>query len=667
MNFFEHQQQARASSRRLTMLFALAVLATVVAVNLVLAGLYLQIAAPAGMWLQHHWGALPNGFFVTTTLVVLLLIGGGSWLEMSRLAGGGAAVAQMVGARLLEPGTHDLLERRLLNVVEEMALAAGTPVPRVYIMDDENGINAFAAGQAIHDAVITVTRGALTRLSRDELQGVIGHEFSHILNGDMTLNLRLIGVLAGLLLIAMFGRFLLQMGRGGRSERGGNGLVLAAIALWVVGFVGVFFGRLIKAGVSRQREFLADASSVQFTRNPDGIGGALRKIGGAAHDGEPGSQVEHRHAETLSHMFLGAGRANFASGWLATHPPLSERIRRVYGRPMDMLPAPGQSFALAAGAPATQEEIAAPELAPLEFSLGEQTPSSVRTPATASASNTASAATLAALRGQPVAAVLRSPVAGLAAIAASPGSAHGLAQRIGAAALGAGAIQRAPNSGLTGDGKLATAAPEADELPPVLRDALGDSTRAPLFALALLIEKGEPMSDEQRRLIAETYGAPAAQAVDAYRELIQPLPPGGRLPLLDRAMPALRKLPPPTCDRLLLLAHGMIVADGRITLPEFLLFTVLQRRLGPGARRATPVRFARVAECANDAALVLSLLAQVRLPQAPDRAYNAGASSLPGFAVPRVFGAAIALADVAVALDRLNQLAPLAKPAFIKA
>jgi Zn-dependent protease with chaperone function len=293
----------------LILLFALAVVAIVIAVNAAAAAIYLGLVTPTAL---HSAAALPNGFFVVNTILVIGVIGGGTMFKMSALSSGGAAVANLVDAREVDMTTSDLLDRRLVNVVEEMAIASGVPVPRVYVMDSETAINAFAAGHSINDAVITVTRGALTRLSRDELQGVIAHEFSHVLNGDMRLNLRLIGVLHGLLIVALAGRLLLEIGgrsRGGGSSKGGSAvavLFLAGLALWILGYIGVFFGRLIKAAVSRQREFLADASAVQFTRNPDGIGGALRKIGGLSEATGLGTRIDHPQAETLSHLFLGA-------------------------------------------------------------------------------------------------------------------------------------------------------------------------------------------------------------------------------------------------------------------------------------------------------------------------------------------------------------------------
>jgi Zn-dependent protease with chaperone function len=615
MNFFEQQEAARRASKRLVVLFVLAVIAIVIAVNVVAVFLYFSVfAPPRGADMA---AALPRGFFLTNTLVTLLMIGAGTWWETARLASGGEAVARMIGARRVDSSTRDLLERRLVNVVEEMALASGTPVPRVYVMDDELSINAFAAGHSLHDAVVAVTRGTLTRLTRDELQGVVGHEFSHILNGDMRLNIRLIGVLFGLLMLSMFGRFMMEIGRGSRDSRGGVAvLVVAGIALWIIGYIGVVFGRLIKAAVSRQREYLADASSVQFTRNPDGIGGALRKIGGLTQPGEPGSRIEHPHAETLSHLFLGAARPSFVAGLFATHPPLAARIQRIYGRALPVLPAPELPLAEALGQPAMGASAPLPPVA----------------------AGTGLAAATAA-----------SP---LSALMQEPARVEQLAQAIGNSAVDGHALAEA----------VARVPGEA-----ALEAALLDSRQAQLVVLAMLIEKERPFSGQQRQLIAEAFGVDAAQQVDAFHDLVQALPPGLRLPLFDRASPTLLKLAPAARERLLLLAHGLITADGRITLHEFLLFTVLKRRIGRDAHRPAPVRFASLGLLEAEVGLVLSLLASVRLPERPERAYNAGVLLLAGIEPPRVPTEAVALDAVARALDRLNQLAPLEKPRLIKA
>ena len=634
MDFFEHQEVARRSTRWLVVLFAIAVLCVVVAVNLVGAALYFALVMPAG----YPWSAaaLPNGFFLTNTLVVIGLIGGGTAVEMNALSSGGDAVAKMVGARPVDPSTRDLLDRRLLNVVEEMAIASGVPVPRVFVMDEETSINAFAAGHSINDAVIAVTRGTLTRLTRDELQGVIAHEFSHVLNGDMRLNMRLIGVLFGLTMVAMAGRFLLEVAgrsRGG-SGRGSGGvlavLFLAGVSLWVLGYIGVFFGRLIKAAVSRQREYLADASAVQFTRNPDGIGGALRKIGGLSASGGLGTRIEHPQAEALSHLFLGAARPAFVAGVFATHPPIGERVRRIYGRAMELLPASEDRVALSLGglAPAVDS---APR-SPIQFvpSGGESAAEPARTSAFPDA---------------------LSPVAGL--VAATASAAVQITDAVGKV--------NPPRSGdfALDDSQRATLS--------ALRAAAADAIRSQMLALALLIEVDAELRAQQRKVIAEAYGAEALPIVDDYHTRILQLPPGARLPLVDVAMPALRRLPAEVRQRLLRIAHMLVVADGRLTVREFLLYTILKRRLGPDAGRAIAVKYRSVVELPRQAGLVLSLTAEVRLPERAEHAFNAGALLLPGVDVAFTPGGAIRLDDVSESLDQLNQLAPLAKPQLIKA
>jgi Zn-dependent protease with chaperone function len=321
--FFEHQEKARRNSRRLVVLFGLCVSAVV-------AGVYL-LAAWLGQYAGAERGTVPGWWdtrlFLSVTSITLLVIGGGALLRFVALRGGGRSVAEGLGGRLVNPQTKDPAERRLLNVVEEMALASGIPVPSVYVLDREKGINAFAAGRTTTDAVVAVTRGALEQFTRDELQGVVGHEFSHILNGDMRLNIRLIGLLGGLLAIATVGRVVWSLGSTGRKKDGAAFAALG-LAVMLIGYVGVLVGRLLQAAISRQREFLADASAVQFTRNPKGIGDALRRIGGWLN----GSRVTAPQAEEASHMFFGAP----FSSLFASHPPLPERIRRIEGAQADI-------------------------------------------------------------------------------------------------------------------------------------------------------------------------------------------------------------------------------------------------------------------------------------------------------------------------------------------
>ncbi len=314
MDFFAQQARVRSSSRRLVLLFALAVAAIVAAID-------------AAVWLA--FGRYPaDGEPAASNLPLLLVssaavvvgIGLGSLFRSMSLSGGGKAVAGSVGAVAVPPDTGDPQLRRLRNVIEEVAIASGVPVPDIYLMADEAGINAFAAGYSGSDAAVCVTRGCLDKLSRDELQGVLAHEFSHVLNGDMRLNIRLMGLLFGILVLAVAGRRLLQFGGRG-SRRGGSQVLLIGVALMVVGYIGYFFARLIQAAVARSREALADASAVQFTRQTDGLAGALKKI---AIDVE-GSALQVANRQEVAHMLFGeAGRFN---ALFATHPPLLERIR----------------------------------------------------------------------------------------------------------------------------------------------------------------------------------------------------------------------------------------------------------------------------------------------------------------------------------------------------
>lgn len=324
MNFFEAQHQARKRTRWLVLWFALGVIGTVATLYAATIGIthFLDAKSIA----QPSDQSLPAGVAIVGLVVILL----GSFFKLLQLGQGGSVVARDMGARPVDPATRDTAERRLLNVVEEMAIASGIPAPQVWVMDDEESINAFAAGTEPSNAVVAVSRGCLKELTRAELQGVVAHEFSHILNGDMRLNVRLIGWLFGLMMIAMLGRGILSILRHVRvrssgDNKNGGGLLLVIVvsgaAVWLIGSVGVFFGRLIQAAVSRQREYLADASAVQFTRDPQGIAGALKKI-----LVQQGGTLHAPRAAEAAHMFF-TSPGSLLSGLLATHPPLAERIR----------------------------------------------------------------------------------------------------------------------------------------------------------------------------------------------------------------------------------------------------------------------------------------------------------------------------------------------------
>ncbi len=328
MDFFEHQDKARRKTVFLVFLFTLAIvliIATVYAALTAVISVASGRTATAQVWNPQLLMAVGGAVLASVTIA--------SAGKLLSLRGGGHAVAEMMGGRLVQPDTSSHAERQLINIVEEMALASGVAVPLVYVIDNEEGINAFAAGHGPEDAAVAVTSGLLKTLDRDELQGVIAHEFSHILNRDVRLNLRLTGIVFGILFLGIAGRIVLRtLGRGrirggGKNEGGGIMVVLAVgVVLLIVGYVGTALGRMIQSAVSRQREFLADASAVQFTRNPVGIAGALKKIGTAVY----GSKLDQPKSEEISHTFFASFRPFNAMATLwATHPPLDQRIKRL--------------------------------------------------------------------------------------------------------------------------------------------------------------------------------------------------------------------------------------------------------------------------------------------------------------------------------------------------
>ncbi|ODX77831.1 Zn-dependent protease [Vibrio parahaemolyticus] len=328
MDFFHHQDTARQRTGLLVMLFTLAVLAITGLVSVISIGIYFYFTG------EPFTTQSIISYCLLSFVGVLLVVSISSFVRLSELnANGGRGVAESIGGKLISTDTSNAKHRQLLNVVEEMSIASGIPVPPVYVLAEEHGINAFAAGMSIDDAVIGVTQGALDAFSRDELQGVIAHEFSHILNGDMRLNTRLIGALFGITCIAHFGHLILDNSNSTRhvsrsssdSNKGFAVIILIAIVCLVLGWLGTLFGNMIKAAISRQREFLADASAVQFTRNDQGIAGALKKIGSNVQ----GSTLNTKASDEMSHMMFGQSKFSGFSGLFATHPPLDERIRRI--------------------------------------------------------------------------------------------------------------------------------------------------------------------------------------------------------------------------------------------------------------------------------------------------------------------------------------------------
>ena len=554
MDFFEHQEQARKNSGRLIVLFGLAVLAIVGSVYLaVMLAIGLESGAQLGLWHPRAFGWIASG--------VLLLVAAGSLWKSAQLRGGGAVVARRLDGRRIEPSTSDLLERRVLNVVQEMAIASGTPVPDVYVLDDEAGINAFAAGYAEGDTVIGVTQGAMEKLTRDELQGVLGHEFSHALNGDMRLNLRLMAVLHGILLLGILGRGLMYGGgrRHGHRGKGGGQVALLGLALLVIGYLGVFFGNLIKAAVSRQREFLADASAVQFTRNPGGIAGALAKIGGLA----SGSLVRAPLADEASHMFFGDGMAHRISSALATHPPLTTRIRRID-------PSFTGRFAVV-----PEEFVASP---------AEDAPA----PALAGATAFTGGAGTAATPGP------RAPAP--AAVPVVPPPAH---------TRGFSALDRI---GRPGPEHLERARTLWASVPAPLREAARHPDGAVALSYALLLAPADPERDRQRAVLRD---ADAAAAADALVPAAAALDPDARLPLLEVAAAALGSLSRERFTDFSRTVRDLVEGDREVELSEWILSRLLLRHLRDRLEPARPPkpRYRSVGAFTDEAVLLLSTLA----------------------------------------------------------
>lgn len=319
MDFFKSQDTARHNTAMLVLFFILAVVSMIILTNLLVMFAFGFINTEPSTTQRINWE-----IFMAVGVGIIALVAMGSLYKIATLAGGGAKIAELLNGKLVVNDSGDADKQQLLNIVEEMAIAAGLPVPPVYLLD-EAAINAFAAGYSPSDAVIGVTKGAITNLSRDELQGIIAHEFSHIINGDMRLNIRLMGLLHGILLIGFVGYYFLHFAPRSRDSKGSGGILLLGFGLVVIGYAGTFFGNLIKAAVSRQREYLADAAAVQFTRNPDGIGGALMRIGALKN----GAILDNPNSNAISHSLFCQGFSSSLIAFFATHPPLAERISRI--------------------------------------------------------------------------------------------------------------------------------------------------------------------------------------------------------------------------------------------------------------------------------------------------------------------------------------------------
>ena len=526
MDFFEHQEQAKRRTGVLVVLFVVAVAGTVL-------GTFAALAATVG------GGKFANPqLFAGVTLAVLAIVGIGTAIKF----------AQMAGGTQIDPATRDPDERRALNVVEEMAIASGVPVPPVYLIDDDS-INAFAAGNGPRDSVVGLTRGCVQQLTRDELQGVVAHEFSHIFHQDTRLNMRLVAWLGGLMAMSLVGQVILRSLRFS-SGRGKNNpvavIMLVALVLFVLGIVGYFFGRLIQSAVSRQREYLADASAVQYTRNPEGIAGALEKIATV------GSRLRAPSAPEFSHFFFAAG----ISSLFSTHPPLEERIRRIRGL--------AGAAGLAGGNGADGR------------ASGSTGPASVRADAAAFAGT---APARAAATGSP----------------AAPAPADVSAAALHRAQAAIGSVSAA---------QLSSASRLLRDVPPAFLQAAREPFSARAVVCALLLDPDTAAMASQLELLGAD---PALRDAVADLSAVHPAPrPEHRLPLLEIAASSLALLSPAQLASFRTALADLIAADGQVDRVEWTVRVVLRRAIeGRGAAHPARTRGATTA----DLALVASVLA----------------------------------------------------------
>ncbi len=621
MDFYASQDAAKRNTGRLILLFALAVISLVIISNLIVLAIFGlassgSMSATQQMQLQFDWQLV---LIISGAVIGVVLLG--SLYKISALSGGGARVAEMMNGRLLIPGSGDFNEQRVLNVVEEMAIASGTPVPPVYLME-EAGINAFAAGYAPGDAVIGITRGAIDTLNRDQLQGVIAHEFSHILHGDMRINIRLIGVLHGILLLGIIGYHLLRSGAYSRRSRSSGGIVALGLGLVIVGYTGTFFGNLIKAAVSRQREYLADASAVQFTRNPEGIGGALMQI--ARHTQH--SYLQNPASKEISHALFEEGGRSALSAMYATHPPLEKRIAAIlpnWDGNYDLLDKPAAEPATAA---------AAAETDPAATARREQF--------TAILAGTAGVLIADQLDEQGI----RS--------AGSPQEQH-----------------------------LQAAQALLEQIPDALLAAAHNPSAARALLYLLVLAEDNATGDEQAvraddtrsrqlSLLQDSADAGVYEELTALLPFESQIPAHWRLPLVEIAMPSLRQLSPKQYRRFRENFNALITLDKQLDLFEWSLQKIVFHNLDVVFELRKPARLGRH-ELAKEAGSVATLLAVLAFAQkqngiSAQDAFNAGAGSL-GMSLECPDRASLDLAQLSRALQSLQSLKPLQKPALLKA
>ena len=591
MDFFERQRQAKKKTGILVFLFCVAVLFISLLNFLIIAAVIPLAGRNKGeldfSTLQDPMLAL---WVVLGTFVIICLAG---LFRKSQLSGGGSSIASMMGGRLVNMASTDPDEQKLMNVVEEMAIASSVPMPEVYVMDGEKGINAFAAGSTVDDAVIGVTDGCMRRLQRDELQGVIAHEFSHILNQDMRLNFHLVAVVFGLLVLALLGRLMMEIGfnssgRRSSKEGGGAGILIgiSGAAIMASGYLGVLMGNLIKSAVSRQREYLADSSAVQFTRNPEGLSGALKKIGALS----SGSRLVSPHADEASHMFFGNGMRQSWFSITSTHPPLLERI-------LLLEPSFDGDYS--------------------EVKFNERRSSTAKPKAS---------------KQQPMPGITI-PGMGDALGQALPPVVMGLAAAGQAQVEVASAGTIADSIGNPTPEHVDFAAALLKSLPEAVREAARDTHDACALIFALLLDKRDKaVRQNQLGQVKDLFGDQMAKATLKLSGDVAKLDPRAKLPVADLAIGALRRMAREQFDYFTHLLETLAAADEQIDLFEFSLSKLVIRHLEPNflKQRKKPAQVYSLKRLGHECSVLISSLACTAGSDAEtiQMAYQAGAAHL---------------------------------------
>jgi Zn-dependent protease with chaperone function len=631
VDFFKAQDQARKKTGRLVLLFGAAVVTLVLLTNALVA-VVVMLTTQTSVTLYEGIGStlatIPIHVWLSVTVGVVATIAIACGFKYLRLRDGGKAIAEALGGSPIPGTTGDRKQRRLLNVVEEMAIASGLPVPPVYLIPEQS-INAFAAGFGPDDAVLGFNQGTLDQLNREELQGVVAHEFSHLLNGDTRINLRLIALLHGILFLGLVGRILLRGssrrggGRSSGSSNGGGAILALGGGLMLIGYGGTFFGNLIKAAVSRQREYLADSSAVQFTRNPPGIANALKKIGGLP----AGALMTHPQAAEASHMLFGQGVTHFLGSIMATHPPLPDRIRALE---------PGWDGAFTApGTDRTRSEPPEPRRADGYRNLADPASS-----AGAADDALEIVSSMAAAADAEFDVVER-------AVAATP-------ELIG---------NPDDDAQLAAQAVLATTAT-------ALRQAARDPVDARAMVFAMLLASDPGVRETQRALVEQAFSPALARRTARIERLLRDEDHLHRLSLAQAAVPALKEGSRQQFLTLMETAISLIKADSRVELFEWVLYRVLIKELRPHfeSPRRPRARYDRVEQVRKPCIELLSALASVgnRMPGAQKLAFNAGMALLP-FSGAMVISPDPGYSRLSEAIGQLRSLSPLAKPKLLKA